>query len=102
MIVEYLADGAPGFFLVRPPAPGRIIIDPVGRVGDHQVGSGFSPALTPGNAALIFAVRIFPAEQGLVGWGGRDRTFECWNQNPVPYHLATPQQVRGYPRRGPV
>ena len=25
------------------------------------------------------------------GWGGRDRTFECWNQNPVPYHLATPQ-----------
>ena len=26
------------------------------------------------------------------GWGGRDRTFECWNQNPVPYHLATPQQ----------
>src|ERR1700709_2404165 len=28
------------------------------------------------------------------GWGGRDRTFECWNQNPVPYHLATPQQER--------
>ena len=35
------------------------------------------------------------------GWGGRDRTFECWNQNPVPYHLATPQQAadrRGWPR----
>src|SRR3954466_8391547 len=31
------------------------------------------------------------AEQGPAGWGGRDRTFECWNQNPVPYHLATPQ-----------
>ena len=31
----------------------------------------------------------------MVGWGGRDRTFECWNQNPVPYHLATPQQVAG-------
>ena len=51
--------------------------------------------LTTGNAALIFAVWIFPAEQGLVGWGGRDRTFECWNQNPVPYHLATPQQAAG-------
>src|SRR3989338_346979 len=24
------------------------------------------------------------------GWGGRDRTYECRNQNPVPYHLATP------------
>ena len=27
------------------------------------------------------------------GWGGRDRTYECWNQNPVPYHLATPQSI---------
>jgi hypothetical protein len=25
-----------------------------------------------------------------IGWGGRDRTYECWDQNPVPYHLATP------------
>lgn len=32
------------------------------------------------------------------GWGGRDRTFECWNQNPVPYRLATPQIAKG---RGP-
>lgn len=30
-----------------------------------------------------------------VGWGGRIRTSECWNQNPVPYHLATPQYLRG-------
>src|SRR3954470_18230468 len=27
------------------------------------------------------------------GWGGRDRTYECRNQNPVPYHLATPQKT---------
>ena len=27
-----------------------------------------------------------------IGWGGRDRTYECRNQNPVPYHLATPQR----------
>jgi hypothetical protein len=25
------------------------------------------------------------------GWGGRIRTSGCRNQNPVPYHLATPQ-----------
>src|SRR5580704_18090388 len=25
------------------------------------------------------------------GWGGRIRTSVCRNQNPVPYHLATPQ-----------
>jgi hypothetical protein len=32
-----------------------------------------------------------PIQMG--GWGGRDRTSECWNQNPVPYHLATPHQA---------
>ena len=31
-------------------------------------------------------------DAGESGWGGRDRTFECRNQNPVPYHLATPQR----------
>src|ERR1700691_5045361 len=25
------------------------------------------------------------------GWGGRIRTSVWWNQNPLPYHLATPQ-----------
>ncbi len=25
-------------------------------------------------------------------WGGRIRTYEWWNQNPLPYHLATPQR----------
>ena len=28
-----------------------------------------------------------------VGWGGRIRTYECRHQKPMPYHLATPQQV---------
>jgi hypothetical protein len=27
------------------------------------------------------------------GWGARDRTWECRNQKPVPYRLATPQQL---------
>src|SRR5450432_4174494 len=26
------------------------------------------------------------------GWGGRIRTSEWRDQNPLPYHLATPQQ----------
>ena len=27
----------------------------------------------------------------MLGWGGRIRTSVWWNQNPLPYHLATPQ-----------
>src|ERR1700693_4305274 len=30
-------------------------------------------------------------KRGLAGWGGRIRTSVWWNQNPLPYHLATPQ-----------
>src|SRR5207248_5109652 len=30
-----------------------------------------------------------------IGWGGRDRTSEWRNQNPLPYRLATPQQAFG-------
>src|SRR5579872_544149 len=43
-----------------------------------------------------------------VGWGGRIRTSEWRNQNPLPYHLATPQNAVGWawaagigPRRRP-
>ena len=45
------------------------------------------------------------------GWGGRDRTSEWRNQNPLPYRLATPQQAgpeergmapRGFPLATPV
>jgi hypothetical protein len=34
----------------------------------------------------------------LVGWGGRIRTSEWRNQNPLPYHLATPQCFDGMPQ----
>ncbi len=27
----------------------------------------------------------------MLGWTGRIRTCECWDQNPVPYRLATVQ-----------
>src|SRR6266481_1526394 len=43
---------------------------------------GGSP--TPGNHT---------AETGLAGWGARIRTCEWRNQNPLPYHLATPQRA---------
>src|SRR6267378_4075217 len=43
---------------------------------------GGSP--TPGNHT---------AETGLAGWGARIRTWEWRNQNPLPYHLATPQRA---------
>src|SRR5712664_2409210 len=28
-----------------------------------------------------------------LGWGARIRTWEWRNQNPLPYHLATPQNA---------
>src|SRR5687767_8228390 len=30
--------------------------------------------------------------RGRAGWGARIRTWEWRNQNPLPYHLATPQR----------
>ena len=30
----------------------------------------------------------------MTGWGGRDRTCVSRDQNPMPYHLATPQLAR--------
>ena len=34
---------------------------------------------------------IVDSEKIPFGWDGRIRTCECWDQNPVPYHLATSQ-----------
>ena len=34
---------------------------------------------------------FLPLMKERTGWGGRDRTSACRNQNPVPYRLATPQ-----------
>jgi hypothetical protein len=48
--------------------------------------------LTGRNVGTIGKCHDSRPETGLVGWGGRDRTSACRNQNPVPYRLATPQQ----------
>ena len=31
----------------------------------------------------------------IIGWGGRIRTYGTRDQNPMPYHLATPQTYIG-------
>ena len=48
--------------------------------------------------ALPTALKIANVKNGesvsrSTGWGARIRTWEWRNQNPLPYHLATPQQV---------
>jgi hypothetical protein len=35
----------------------------------------------------------------ILGWGARIRTWEWRNQNPLPYHLATPHQAALSPLR---
>ena len=40
-------------------------------------------------------IRDISLSTTLPGWGGRDRTSEWGNQNPLPYRLATPQQALG-------
>src|SRR5215472_14745845 len=47
-------------------------------------------SLTPGKSHIIRQHRTERTETRLVGWGGRTRTSEWRNQNPLPYHLATP------------
>src|SRR5215472_15672115 len=55
------------------------------RPGDGPIG-----ALLRGNVVRFPAMRKPPVETALAGWGGRIRTSEWRNQNPLPYHLATP------------
>ena len=43
-------------------------------------------------AGLFATASEIPENNGLDGWGGRDRTSEWGNQNPLPYRLATPQR----------
>src|SRR6266540_1394355 len=49
-----------------------------------------------GTAPFRQAVPHLAVETGLGGWGARIRTWEWRNQNPLPYHLATPHRVNMY------
>jgi hypothetical protein len=54
-------------------------------------------------AGFYSVVSGFHVSGALGGWGARIRTWEWRNQNPLPYHLATPHCAgkRGGPyRRG--
>src|SRR5690348_3974721 len=46
----------------------------------------------PENSIRLDVLCMIPVSrlQRQCGWGGRIRTCECRDQNPVPYHLATP------------
>ena len=49
------------------------------------------PGVEPGTPWLKVRCSTYWANESDIGWGGRDRTFACRNQNPMPYLLATPQ-----------
>ena len=54
--------------------------------------SDFSRTYTISGALQVAPAYERKAAKG--GWGARIRTWECRNQNPVPYRLATPQGSR--------
>jgi hypothetical protein len=65
-------------------------------------GSWFAPFGRP-NFDLVptwcrydrWTIRVaLPQRIEKIGWGGRIRTSECRNQNPVPYLLATPHHLQ--------
>jgi hypothetical protein len=49
-------------------------------------------SLRRGNVGGFHTPGNHTAETGLAGWGARIRTWEWRNQNPLPYHLATPHR----------
>src|SRR5690606_14376966 len=56
----------------------------------HQLGHGH----------YLLELMHIGLENGLeCGWGGRIRTSEWRDQNPLPYHLATPQELLQLNRR---
>src|ERR1700716_4284451 len=50
-------------------------------------------AKAPHWRGFLTLLRVKSPVARLAGWGGRIRTSAWWNQNPLPYHLATPQQA---------
>jgi len=58
----------------------------VSTFADHALSAGLE---LPGYSPMPVIEEMCGGE---TGWGGRDRTSEWRNQNPLPYRLATPQQ----------
>ena len=64
---------------------------------DHEAAKALVGKLMQSNEAadrarMVAQARLIEAGSGGAGWGGRDRTSEWRNQNPLPYRLATPQR----------
>ena len=57
-----------------------------------QILNHLFPYLDPNSEFLI-------PNYTCIGWGGRIWTYECGNQNPVPYRLATPQRKNKWGER---
>jgi hypothetical protein len=73
------------------------------RIGDRRPeppphGPAFggleSPRQEPAECGPFGRFRESLGNWRLPGWGGRIRTSVWRNQNPLPYHLATPQSAR--------
>ena len=67
-----------------------------GQTTKRSSGSGGLQSQDPQRPAECGALRRISRSLhigGMRGWGGRIRTSGWRNQNPLPYHLATPQCV---------
>ena len=53
----------------------------------------FARRRTLGSHPALQPTKNCPKGIFLIGWTGRIRTCECWDQNPVPYRLATVQSL---------
>src|SRR3984957_5542647 len=49
--------------------------------------------MAPANYGAVLRTLFARFSLGMRGWGGRIRTSGWRNQNPLPYHLATPQRA---------
>src|SRR5215468_2262152 len=66
---------------------------PERRVGRQLRHTETRPFLRTAPNHRLSGFIVWLAETGLAGWGGRTRTSEWRNQNPLPYHLAAPHQA---------
>src|SRR5262249_49595347 len=57
----------------------------------NYVADGYLRRFRDIRSTSALARRKRPKSPTVVGWGARTRTWEWRNQNPLPYHLATPQ-----------
>jgi hypothetical protein len=66
----------------------------VQRCASCRFRTSFGPNVLPGFPEESVS-QVSGTNPEMAGWGARIRTWEWRNQNPLPYHLATPHCVRG-------